>query len=205
MNPDARDAAARHLLGLLPPEDESLLHAAAAGDPALQAACQEIEGLAALIAVASNPPAVPSPETWQRVRAACGLAAPSRGHHRWLLWSGGGVAAALAVLMSISSDRFSRTSPGSPAGQAGGGGSLPAHPERQTSPVRPGPPDSATAIFRGGPGRRGDKIGLVELRLGCVQYVAEFPNLPLSQVPDLTSEFGKFRRLKSAAFVLCHL
>ncbi len=143
MTPDPRDITARRLMGLLPPEDASLYDATAAGDPAMDSALQELEHTAALIAVATAPPAAPAPETWQRIKAACGLTpAAGRRPARFVAWSGWGVAAALALLLASKSGYFSSSR--HPGTLDGGGGISRTTPGRDGSPVRPEDPAPAT-------------------------------------------------------------
>ncbi len=143
MTSDPRDITARRLMGLLTPEDASLFDATAAGDPAMESARQELEHAATLIAVASAPASAPSPETWQRIKAACGLSpATARRPARIIAWSGWGVAAALAVILASKAGYFSP--PRHPGTSDGGGGISVTTPRLDGSPVRPGNPDPAT-------------------------------------------------------------
>ena len=146
MTPDSRDITARRLMGLLPPEDESLYDATAAGDASMESAREELEHAAALIAVATTVAAAPAPETWQRIKAACGLTpATARRPLRLIAWSGWGVAAALAILLASKTGFFSPSRPRQDPGVLDGGGGLSAkHPGRDGSPVRPDAPDPAT-------------------------------------------------------------
>lgn len=121
MNPDPRDSAAWRSFGMLTPDESEAFDEAVSHDPTLENACQEMDRLAAAIAVTSVRPVVPRAGQLDRLRRRLDLPAAKRTN--WPAISGWAAAAALAgfavvrptpVLPTATVAKSSATSPTSP-------------------------------------------------------------------------------------------
>jgi hypothetical protein len=108
MKSDRREKAAWRTFGLLSPKEQVAFDSAAESDPALAAARNDMETLAAAISVNHSRPVTPESDSLAIIQDRCGLS----GRRRLLIsrmrlrpallaWAGWGVAAALVVLLAV--------------------------------------------------------------------------------------------------------
>jgi hypothetical protein len=173
MKSEACENAARHLFGLLAPEDEPLYEAAAAEDPVMREARRLVEELACAVALQAAVPVEPPAHLLPQIKAACGLlpepAVP--GLARVILaWSGWGAAAAVAAAALALWPR-----PVSRPVEMASGGTTPVHLRSGLPHQSPSPPPATIPESGGG-------------RTGADAAVADAATAPNDTHADVRSE-----------------